>query len=137
MQTWFFGRRRGFVRFAKYSAVGGATFGLDLALLFALIEFAGMDYVLAAGIGFLVGVSLNYFLARQFVFRGTARGLRAGYLYFLAIAGMGLVLVTGSMFVAVGMLGLPYLLARVGIAGLVGIWNYLANLYFNFQMAGK
>jgi hypothetical protein len=39
--------------------------------------------------------------------------------------------------VAVDLLGLHYLVSRILIAGVVGVWNYLLNLYVNFKVAGK
>jgi putative flippase GtrA len=41
------------------------------------------------------------------------------------------------MYVFVDMLGFDYIFSRVIIAGVVGMWNYLMNLYFNFRVAGK
>ena len=124
-------------RFLKYSVIGGGTFSFDLVLLYVLTDIIHVNYVLAAGLAFLVAVSINYYLSRKFVFNGTTRDLRSGYLYFLLIAGTGLFFVMSAMFVLVDVLNFHYLVSRVCIAGVTGFWNYLTNLYFNFKMAGK
>jgi putative flippase GtrA len=124
-------------RFLKYSAVGGSTFAFDLALLFVLTDFFGMQYLIAAGGAFLIAVSCNYFISRRYVFKKTTTGLGNGYLNFFAIAGAGLLVVMGGMYVLVAQLGVNYYLARIGIAGLTGFWNYLLNLYVNFKVAGN
>ncbi len=124
-------------RFFKYSLIGGGTFAFDLLLLYIFTDLLGMNYVLAAGLGFLIAVSINYYVSRRLVFTGTERNLRTGYIYFLLIAGTGLFFVMSAMFVLVDVLNFHYLFSRVCIAGVTGFWNYLTNLYFNFKMAGK
>ena len=92
------------VRFLKYTSIGVGTFVLDLGLLYILTDFLGLNYVIAAGMGFLLAVTLNYFLSRKFVFAGTDRSQKEGYAIFLFIAFIGLAIVTGGMYVLVGSL---------------------------------
>ncbi|HEY0964510.1 MAG TPA: GtrA family protein [Candidatus Paceibacterota bacterium] len=124
-------------RFGKYALIGGGTFAFDLILLYIFTDIIGINYVAAAGIGFLIAVSINYYLSRMLVFKGTERTLKTGYVYFLLIAGTGLFFVMSAMFILVEILGFHYLLSRICIAGVTGFWNYLTNLYFNFKMAGR
>jgi putative flippase GtrA len=128
---------RGTKRFAKYASVGVSTFLFDLALLFLFIDFLGMHHVVAAGAAFLIAVSCNFLISRRFVFQGTSRPPGKSYAAFLLIAGTGLVAVAGLMYVAVDLFGLHYLVSRVLIAGVVGMWNYLMNLYMNFKVVGQ
>lgn len=129
--------KRALTRFFKYSLVGGSTFALDLTLLFLLIVFLDVHYILSAGVAFGIAVSINYFISRHFVFRGTPRKVSSGYLIFfiIAIAGSGTIM--GLMFLFVDVFHLHYLASRICIAALVGICNYLMNLYVNFKMAGQ
>ena len=124
-------------RFLRYSLIGGSTFAFDLLLLSILTEVLHVNPVLASGAAFLVAVSINYYISRKFVFKETSRDATSGYIYFLLIAGTGLIFVMSSMFVLVSVLGLQPLLSRICIAGVTGFWNYLTNLYFNFKMAGQ
>jgi len=137
MDTAHVPKKHPIIRFAKSTSVGVSTFLFDLVLLFVLTDFFGMNYVIAAGLAFLVAVTLNYFISRRFVFKGTERSVHHGYLFFLGIVGTGLVFITGLMYVLVDVVGLPMLPSRILIAGVVGIWNYLMNLHFNFKVAGK
>ncbi len=125
------------IRFFKYTSVGVSTFLFDLGLLYILTDTLHIYYVLSAALAFIIAVSCNYFISRKLVFKGTLRSAHAGYLIFLLIAGVGLATVTGLMYVFVTLLGMNYLLSRVLIAAVVGIWNYLMNLYVNFKVAGK
>ncbi|GAB6140771.1 hypothetical protein JCM14076_15000 [Methylosoma difficile] len=124
-------------RFFKYAMVGGSTFLFDLLLLYLFTGVFNADPVWSAGIAFLIAVSINYFISRKYVFKGTLRSLHAGYGGFLLIAGCGLAIVTGGMYLMVNVLAWNYLLSRVLIAFVTGTWNYLLNLYVNFKVAGK
>ena len=127
----------GLVRFLKYASVGVSTFLFDLFLLFILIDYFNVYYVYATASAFCIAVSINYVLSRRFVFRGTLRSVHAGYGIFILIALVGLAAVTGLMIVFVEVLHLHYLPSRIIIAGMLGMWNYLMNLYVNFKVAGK
>lgn len=122
-------------RFVKYMMVGVSTFAFDLALLFVFADILGWNYLVAAGLSFLIAVSLNYFASRRFVFRHTERSVSAGYLMYLLIATIGLCAVVSLMALAVEVFDLHYLLARVIVAGAVGVWNYLMNAYVNFRIS--
>jgi putative flippase GtrA len=124
-------------RFVKYSTVGVGTFLIDLVLLFLLTDVFSIHYLYAAGIAFLIAVTINYALSRRYVFKGSARSGSVSYVNFLFIAFIGLGFVVGGMYVLVSMFSVSYVLARVFVAGLTGVWNYLMNLYVNFKVAGK
>ncbi|MFM8333207.1 MAG: GtrA family protein [Candidatus Methylumidiphilus sp.] len=125
------------VRFLKYASVGCSTFLFDLFLLYLCIDYLKIDYKFATPLAFGIAVSINYFISRRFVFKGTLRSVHAGYGVFISIALVGMAVVTGLMVVFVETLHMNYLPARVIIAGIVGMWNYLMNLYVNFKVAGK
>jgi putative flippase GtrA len=124
-------------RFLKYSSVGGVTFAFDLALLYLFTDYLGIDYLVSTAIAFVIAVSLNYIVSRRFVFKKTQTKVGRGYVNFFIIAAIGLLLVTGGMYVLVSVIGVNYVIARVSIAGFTGMWNYLLNLYVNFKVAGR
>ncbi|HWU24289.1 MAG TPA: GtrA family protein [Candidatus Paceibacterota bacterium] len=125
------------VRFLKYSTIGFFTFLLDLALLYFLSDIVLVNYVVAAGIAFVIAISVNHSLSRKHVFKGTVRTWKIGYVNFLLIALIGLLIVTGGMYVLVGLLRVNFLAARISIAIITGLWNYTVNLFANFKVAGK
>jgi len=123
-------------RFFKYALVGGSTFLFDLLLLWVLTEFFAVPYQASTAFAFLVAVSINYFVSRRFVFKGTVRRMHHGYLYFILVACGGAAVVTGAVAFLVTFLSMHYLVARVLVACFVGVGNYLFNLHFNFKVAG-
>ena len=122
-------------RFARNAAISLPTFLLDLGLLFLLVRRAHLDYLLATIVAFLIANGVSYFLARRLVFVGTKRGMRAGFVYFLAIAALSAFAVTGLMWLAVSVCHFEVISSRVGAAGIVGIGGYLLNLMLNFRVA--
>jgi putative flippase GtrA len=123
-------------RFLKYTVVGTSTFAVDLLLLYVLIDGFKMNYLVGAGLSFIFAISINYFLSRRFVFKGTQRGVGSGYVNFIAVALAGLLIVIGGMYVLVAVAGVGYVLSRFIIAGLTGFWNYLLNLFVTFKVVG-
>ena len=125
-----------FLRFARYTLVGGSTFAFDLVLLYVVTEFLGVPYYIATPGAFLVAVSINYLISRSFVFGGTERGHPVGYSVFISAALIGAAVTTFGVALLVTYAGLYFIVARVLIALLVGIGNYLFNLFFNFKVVG-
>lgn len=129
-------QRPAIFRFLRYSLVGGSTFAFDLVLLYIVTEYAGVPYYIATPLAFLVAVSLNYLISRRFVFKGTGRGHKLGYSYFIGAALLGASVTTLGVSALVTYAGLYFMLARILIACVVGIGNYLFNLFYNFKVGG-
>ena len=124
-------------RFIRYASVGVSTLLFDLGMLYVAVSLIGVPYYVATPITFLIAVSCNYVLSRHFVFKDSARSWHVGYSYFAVVAILGAFVTTALVAGLVSYLGLYYLVARILVAGLVGIGNYLFNLYFNFKVVGK
>ncbi len=127
----------GALRLLRYTIVGVSTLTFDLLLLAFLTQMLHIPYYVGTPISFLVAVSINYVVSRKYVFAGTERSVHHGYAYFILIAGAGALFITGAVYVLVTYLGLYYLVARILVAGVVGVFNYLSNLHLNFNVAGK
>lgn len=124
-------------RFLRYAGVGVSTLAFDLVLLYAATSVIGIPYYLSTPACFLIAVSINYFISRRHVFTGTERTVRRGYTYFMAFALLGALATTSLVALLVTFAHLYYLFARVFVAGVVGMSNYLFNLYLNFKVAGE
>jgi len=124
-------------QFFRYAAVGGSTFLFDLLLLWIQIEKLHIYYLHAAVSSFLVAVSVNYFLSRRLVFKGSQRRLSTGYLYFLKTAAAGALATGFLMWLFCTATHGSYLLIRIIIAAILGMGNYLIHLYLNFRVAGQ
>jgi putative flippase GtrA len=123
-------------RFLRYALVGASTLAFDLCLLYIATSILGIPYYFSTPATFLIAVSINYFISRRFVFYGTKRSIHHGYAYFIIVALLGALATTGLVALLVSFAHLYYLLARVLVAGVIGIVNYLFNLHVNFKVAG-
>ena len=126
--------KKHFIRFIKYTLVGFSTFVVDLFLIYFLTDILQINYLVSAGIAFVIAVTLNYHYSRKLVFHETTRELRQGYFNFLAIAILGLILIILLMALLVEVFSINYIIARILVACLVGIYNYLTNLLLNFKV---
>lgn len=126
-----------FTRFLKYSAIGTSTSALDFYFIWVLTSQFGVHYLISSGVMFLVAATLDYLADRHFVFSNSKRDAEVGYLYFLAILGAGLIMTLLAMAVMVEIFNCDYLISRIIVAGAVGMWSYLMNLYVNFKVAGR
>lgn len=121
-------------RFIKYSLTGGLTFGLDMLFLYFFINRLHWNPVNSAAAAFVLAVSLNYCASRWFVFTGTKRPLISGYVRFIGIALVGVLIVAAGMHILVEDLSFHYLISRTAVALLTGVWNFMLNMYFNFNV---
>ena len=123
-------------RFTRYMMIGVSTFLLDLGMLYLAVNRIGIPYYFATPLTFLFAISCNYLLSRKLVFKETFQGWRIGYVYFISFALVGAVVTTGLVALLVWFFGLYYIIARIIVAGIVGIFNYIFNLSVNFNVAG-
>lgn len=123
-------------RGARYTAIGVATFIIDLALLFLFIDALDLNIFLSTAVAFIGALTLNYFLSRHYVFPHSNRSGVVGYVYFIGFAITGMAITVVLMWVLVSFTALHFAASRIIIALMVGIVNYFANLVFNFKVVG-
>ena len=105
---------------ARYLGASALALALDFGTYSGLIRLAGVDYLVAAPAGFLLGLAAVYLLSVRWVFRH--RRLKDARAEFLLFAGLGLnqaVIYTG-----VALLGLGYEAAKALSAGIVFSFNF-------------
>jgi putative flippase GtrA len=98
------------VQLAKFCAVGGSGYIINLGVYTALLKWAGLHYLGAASVSFLVAVANNYWWNRHWTFRGT-RG-------HFAYQGMRFAVVSAVALAA--NLGLLRILVALGVGKVVG-----------------
>jgi dolichol-phosphate mannosyltransferase len=98
------------IQLAKFCIVGGSGYVINLAVYAALLKWAGLHYLGAAFVSFLVAVSNNYWWNRHWTFRGDRghfayQGMRFGVVSAVALAAN---------------LGLLRILVALGVGKVVG-----------------
>jgi putative flippase GtrA len=119
--------------FGRNTVASFFAFAIDIALLWALVEMAGLTYMPAAAIAFLFAMSVHYVVSRIWVFKESDRGLATGYVYFLMNAGIGLVVTLAVFWALINLLGVQYLVARIIASVAAGLLVFFLNAVFNFK----
>ena len=113
------------VQLMRYLVVGGVAFAVDFTVLVVLAESFHVGHLVAAGIGFFVGLLVNYQLSVVWVFRH--RSLSNRYAEFVVFAMVGLIGLGWTELILFGgtdMLGLDYRISKILAVMVVLFWNF-------------
>ena len=111
--------------FVRYFWAGCLVFGLDLAVLVALTELAGLHYLVANLFGFAVGLAAGYLLCTRWVFARRRLALaHREFAVFVGLTLIGLALNEGLIWAGVEFAGLHYTLAKVVATGAGFVVNF-------------
>jgi putative flippase GtrA len=117
----------------RNTVVSCFVFGIGLVVLWALVTYATVPKVIAAGIGFVVANTLHYMLGRAWIFRGTDRGVGSGYALFLVNSGVGLLVTTTLYAALLAATHMNYLIARALVSLVAGLVVFVLNAALNFR----
>ncbi len=121
----------------KFGVVGVLAFIVDFGVMTALVEYAHMSPIIAAGISFVVSVTFNYLASMRFVFVPREDLSRSSQLaIFLALSVVGLIINEVIMwggehaFLAAGVDyegSRLYMLVKVIATVAVAVWNFASR----------
>jgi putative flippase GtrA len=117
----------------RNTIVSCSVFAIGLFVLWAFVNFTSINKILAAGVGFMIANSLHYLIGRSWIFKGTDRDLRTGYILFLVNSGVGLLLTTGLYGLLLKWSDVNYLVARIIVSLFAGLMVFILNAVFNFR----
>ena len=123
--------RRNWEQLGQFCAVGAVGYVINLAVYTALLH-AGLHYLLAATLSFLVAVANNYWLNRHWTFRDRRAGVAAqGMRFFLiSVASLGANLLVLHVLIT---LGLGKLVGQAIAIVLVTPLNFVGNKLWSFR----
>lgn len=122
------------VKTIRYGASSAIALGVDVGLMMGLIEFAGLNYLYAAAIGFSAGCVVNYVLSKYFVFEDKSNNSETQtVVLFFSVGVAGLLLNQLVLYVGVDLLSTPTLVAKAASAGIVFWFNFLLRGIFVFK----
>jgi putative flippase GtrA len=117
----------------RYAAVSACAFFVDITILFILVHYFSWWYLGAATATFLAGLLIGYVLSVTLVFKyRRLKDWRLEFASFAVIGAGGLAVNAAAIFFTVKYLGLHYLIAKCGAAGLTFVWNFVARREFLF-----
>ncbi len=138
-------------RFVRFLCVGSFNTLLDFTILNLLVAIGGLNELLANTISVSIGITISYFLNHKIVFREPQKYSLKAYLRFIAVTGLGVIIIQNLVIYLATHTGLAnsgntvHLLLinlsdktvalNIGkaLAIIVGmIWNYLLYKYVVF-----
>lgn len=115
----------------KFGCVGFLCFFIDYGIMVLLTECFGVDPLLSSGVSFTVSVAVNYILSITFVFETDKEKNKVGeFLTFVFLSVIGLGINELCMWVTVRMLGIHYMISKVGATGVVMVYNFISRKIF-------
>lgn len=122
-----------FGQFGKYLIVGGIAFVFDFSTLFLLTELASIPYLTSAALAFVVGLNVNYFLAKLFVFKNSKIGNRKQeYMFVFIISVSGLFLNQVIIWTCTEFIGIHYLISKLFSTAIILVYNFSLRKIFIF-----
>ena len=117
----------------RYTIVGGFAFFIDFGTLFLLTEYFNIYYLLSAGIAFIIGLFINYYLSVRWVFtRRTMENRIMEFSLFALIGIIGLGLNELFIWFLTEILYIYYLLSKIFAALVIYLYNFSARKYILF-----
>lgn len=118
-------------QFARYAVVGGVNTAVSLASYSVLVA-SGVPYVLASGIGFLVGAATSYLGNRTWTFAATPTNHGSAAPRYLAVMLLGLASDLLLIALLVDGLGTAKVPAQLIVTPLVAVQGYLLSRHWAF-----
>jgi len=114
-----------FAEIFRFGVTGGVCFLIDYGTLYALTEFAGINYLWSSGISFTLSVIVNYFICVKWVFKEAGKQDTQSAVIFIGSSVVGLGINQFLMWFFVEKLGIYYMIAKIFATLIVMVWNYI------------
>ena len=112
----------------RYVAASALALTLDLGTYSGLIRLAGVNYLVAAPVGFALGLVAIYVLSVGWVFhQRRLKNARAEFALFILLSLIGMGLNQVIVYSGVEFMGFSYELAKIPSAGMVFCFNYASR----------
>jgi putative flippase GtrA len=121
-------------RAAKFTAGAIFAFLIDISLFWFIFRILGWDYIAATIFAFLIACIVEYFFDRKYTYPEAKTPIKKGYMHYMHTACIGLVAIAIFMWIGVDVMHFEEVRTRILIGLIVGIWNYLWNRKFTFNI---
>lgn len=122
------------IQFQKYLVVGGVAFLFDFGTLYLLTEKVGISYLMSAAIAFIVGLNINYVLAKFFVFKDSKiKNIEKEYMFVAVISLTGLFLNQLFIWGLTELFGIYYLVSKIISTAIILVYNFLGRKRYIFE----
>ena len=128
----FFGKTNKLsIQIIRYFFIGGVAFIIDFSILFFMTSLLNVNYLISAGIAFILGLIVNFALSISWIFnKGSfSWGSLAGkyFLVFIFTGLIGLGLNQFFIYAFTEFLNMNYLVSKLITVPLVLLWNFFSR----------
>jgi putative flippase GtrA len=115
----------------KFGFVGFLCFFIDWGIMVFLTEVFGINPLISSTISFTVSVTVNYILSVTFVFE-TDKNANKGsqFVIFVLLSIVGLGVNELCMWLGSDLLGIHYMITKVGATAVVMVYNFITRKIF-------
>ena len=110
--------------FIKFGIVGVSNTAVDFGVFYALTEYAGIHYVMATSISFVIATLNAFFWNRRWTFKDTNPRIFRQYFKFFSSYLSGFFIATFLLVWFVESFGINQHLAKLSIILIVMFWNF-------------
>lgn len=121
------------VQLFRYGFVAAGAFVVDYGFYFLLSYLMGVQYLVAALVGFFMGTATNYLISKFMVFQGEPKSRTFEVLLVFLISGVGLLWLELGLYLLTDVYGIHYLLSKLIMTGVVFLWNFFARKLFMYS----
>jgi putative flippase GtrA len=119
------------LQYFRYLLCGGVATATDVGILFALTHFLHINYLVAAAVSFLCGISVNYTLNTVLVFQSSGK-IKKEFPIFAMIGLGGLAWTELILWILVDKLNIYVMIAKALSIVIVLQWNFFMRKKFVF-----
>ncbi len=115
----------------RYLAVGGTAAVVDLSIFGIFALYLNFNYLIVAGLGFLIATAVNYQLCVRFIYTSGERfSGRTEVFSIYVVSGVGLLLHEIAIYLIHENLAVSLFWSKVFAIGLIFVWNFgIRNFY--------
>lgn len=117
--------------FILYCCIGVINTGVDFGI-FAVLDYAGLYYIIAHVISYHCGIFCSFFLNRYYNFKVKDKAVQR-FLSFYASSLIAMALSAGILYSLVSLVGLPHLLGKLIATAIIVIAQFLFVKHFTFK----
>jgi putative flippase GtrA len=119
--------------FIKFGITGVSGLIVDFTLTWIFKDELNVNKFIANAIGFTAAVVSNYFIHRNWTFKGNKGKSGQQFTAFFTVSVIGLLLNSAIIFLLDNMLFLNFYLSKAVAIFIVFFWNFSANYFFVFK----
>lgn len=116
-----------FEQIIKFGLVGFFCFFIDYGIMVFLTEIVNINYLISSGMSFTVSVIVNYILSLTFVFDTKKGNKIKEFVIFIILSVIGLGLNQILMWFCVDVLGIFYMISKIGATAIVMVYNFITR----------